>query len=214
MSPRPATGTTDPNNTSEEDTVTKPTRTYTRNRIDYSLLFDWLTAQPGNVVSHDDLHAHLKSLGRGDEFGHYRKALNYLSRPRTSESLRYRHKVKGLVLNTARGRFVYDPKAVVTHSDSTTTRVLSRVASPDPGVPRRLSGPRSGEPALVVYNRPSDVPVVRVERPAPKPKPVVEHPVFPLAEVLADADGTVVLRHEDGTVIVATVTARTVTTVS
>ena len=83
MSPRPATGTTPvtSNNTSEEDTVTKPTRTYTRNRIDYSLLFDGLTSQPGQRVTHEDLYVHLKSLGRGDEFPHYRKALNYLSRP-------------------------------------------------------------------------------------------------------------------------------------
>ena len=211
MSPRPAPGATPvtSNNPSEEDTVTKPTRTYTRNRIDYSLLFDWLTSQPGNVVSHDDLLGYLSSVGRADEFPHYRKALNYLSRPVSTESLRYRHKVRGLVLSTSRGRFVYDPKAVITHSDSTTTRVLSRVVNPDPGVPRRLFGPRSGEPTLIVYNRPSDVPVVRVERPAPKPVVEPPAPAFPLAEVLADNDGTLVLRHEDGTVIVANVTART-----
>jgi hypothetical protein len=216
MSPRPATGTTPvtSNNTSEEDTVTSKTK-YTPNRIDYSLLFDWLASIPGKYVSHDDLRDYLSSVGLADEFPHYRKALNYLSRPITTASLRQRHRVKGLVLNTSRGKYVYDPKAEVTiYSDSATTRVLSRLVNPDRGVPRRLCGPRSGEPTLIVYNRPSDVPVTRVDWSKPEPVVVPKAPAFPLAEVLADNDGTLVLRHEDGTVIVATVTARTVTTVS
>jgi hypothetical protein len=56
--------------------------------------------------------------------------------------------------------------------------------------------------------------VTRVDWSKPEPVVVPKAPAFPLAEVLADNDGTLVLRHEDGTVIVATVTARTVTTVS
>lgn len=211
MSPRPATGTTDHNNKSEEDTML--THSYTPNRIDYSILYDWLATRPGQQVTHGDLLDHLSGLGLDGEFQYFRKALNYISRPVTTASLRKRLKVRGLVLSPKRGTYVYDPKASVHHySTSDVTRVVSRVVNENPGVPFRIANARFNEPSIVVYNRPSDIDTDTDHRPAVAPP--VEHPAFPLAEVLADADGTVVLRHEDGTVIVATVTARTVTTVS
>lgn len=181
-------------------------RTYKRNRIDYAILYDWFRLHPGKVLTHDDLRSQLDVHGRQDEFNHYRKALGYTARPVTTGRLREAHGFKGLVLPVGRGQFVYDPDAVIHPSSSrAVTRVVSGRVNTSPGEPVRVAEARSGEPPIVVYNRLSDVPTPTV----PSPVPEQATNPHPLAEVWVDHDGTLVLHHEDGSVIVATVTART-----